>query len=823
VATTLRFDIVARDFASVAFDRLGRKTGLLGRTFGNFGAVAAVALKSSTLAAATFGAVAAKTGLQTAAGLESAAVSFESLSGSASKANKLLEDLKEFTVKTPFEIQGLVATSKRLLGVGIAAEDVIPTLRILGDTAAAFGVTGEQFERVLFAITQSLAKGKFQAEEFNQISEAGIPITKILGRALGKTSGEILQLAREGELAADVVFPKLLDQLQQDYTGSMQKQVNTLNGLWSNLMDAFKLGSADAIEPLIPLLKDALPGAAAATRSGLRQAGEGLADLIQFIRPLLPAIDQVRMRLIDMVPVGTITSSLGEAAKAVRDFLIGLSGTNIPGTEDMMLHIFDPSAAQQAGANLRDLLSGGIGDAISDIDWNNVGRMLGDGLGQAFEFATSSIGGLASSIVDAVAGLDWFQIGKDAGGNTLDFALGFLQGLSDTLLSVSWWQENFWNVVATVAAIVPIGRFAGLLSKAVAKIPILKAFDPLLRGLSGLGGLVEKALGPVTKAVVAALGFLARNILNGIGRAFGVVGLGEKVRRFLSVIPTAIQVVAVDVFAKGRAMITGLGSAISGAAGVVARAIGTVIGVILKPFAKAAGWLVKAGSSVISGLLRGAQRAASPVFRWFAAIRGRITRLFARASSWLLNAGRAVIASLQRGAQSRLGAVLRFFRGLAGRIRGWVGNLGSLLYNAGRQIINSLISGINSRVSALRGRAAAIASSIKRFFGGSLPEEGPLKGNTMEMAGAELLQNLAKGMRRGATGLNIGAIAGTAVSGLSGGLASPQSFGGAGVRGPARVVLDIRGGDDDMVRLIRKWTRTKNLNQTGRNLNAVSV
>lgn len=48
----------------------------------------------------------------------------------------MLEDLSDFAAKTPFELPEVRQNAKQLLAMGVSAENVIPTLKALGDVAS---------------------------------------------------------------------------------------------------------------------------------------------------------------------------------------------------------------------------------------------------------------------------------------------------------------------------------------------------------------------------------------------------------------------------------------------------------------------------------------------------------------------------------------------------------------------------------------------------------------------------------------------------------------------------------------------------------------
>jgi len=78
---------------------------------------------------------AAKGFVEQAAEFEQADIAFTTILGSAELAQDKLEELFQFAAKTPFTIPGIQASAKQLLAVGITADDLIPTLKSLGDNS----------------------------------------------------------------------------------------------------------------------------------------------------------------------------------------------------------------------------------------------------------------------------------------------------------------------------------------------------------------------------------------------------------------------------------------------------------------------------------------------------------------------------------------------------------------------------------------------------------------------------------------------------------------------------------------------------------------
>lgn len=191
-----------------------------------------------------------------AAQMEQFNVAFKTLTGDAGTAKKLLSDLTKFAATTPFELPQVVEGSKRLLAYNVAAKDIIPTFKTLGDIAA--GVGTDKLPQLITAFGQVRAKGKLMGQELLQFTEAGVN----LGQALIDTSKGTITSRTELEKlisAGKIGFPQVqaaLDNLAKTkFANLMAKQSETLNGQLSNLNDAIGIFATQLGEALLPAVK----------------------------------------------------------------------------------------------------------------------------------------------------------------------------------------------------------------------------------------------------------------------------------------------------------------------------------------------------------------------------------------------------------------------------------------------------------------------------------------------------------------------------------------------------------------------------------------
>ena len=246
-------------------------------TLKGFGGVVDAVGKAMTAfaAASAFGAVAGEV-LRLGGAMEQTRVSLEVFLGSADKANDVLERLNDLANATPFTNDQIIKAGKGLLAFGLEADKLEEKLKSIGDISAG---TGKDFNELAIIYGKAMTAGVVQAEELNQLTEAGVPIIGELAKQFGVAERDVKKLGSEGKISFED-----LDEAFQNMTSEggrffnlMERQSKTFNGLLSTLQGTAQAFVADFGERLTDLLKPALE-AIVAVVSGLLQWWRDLDD-----------------------------------------------------------------------------------------------------------------------------------------------------------------------------------------------------------------------------------------------------------------------------------------------------------------------------------------------------------------------------------------------------------------------------------------------------------------------------------------------------------------------------------------------------------------
>jgi len=196
-----------------------------------------------------FGAIAAGIGfvgsaMITASGkMEQWTISFETMLGSAEKAQLLMTQIREFAVKTPFELPGLVMAAKQLLAVGFSAREIIPTLKAVGDVAAGLSIP---IDRLILNLGQVKTQGKLTGRELRDFAVAGVPVLAELAKnmfnvaeASGAQKKQIADMVSKGKIGFEQVAEAFQTMAGEGGTfyDLMDKQSKSFLGIVSNIND----------------------------------------------------------------------------------------------------------------------------------------------------------------------------------------------------------------------------------------------------------------------------------------------------------------------------------------------------------------------------------------------------------------------------------------------------------------------------------------------------------------------------------------------------------------------------------------------------------
>lgn len=298
-------DLVARLTADTRqFDKkLNKSRG----TLASFSGLSSKAIASVGAAMGGIGlGMLAKNAITAAADFETAATSFEVLTGSARDGQKVLADITRFAAETPFEMPELQDAATKLLAFGVASDDIIPSLTSIGDIASAIGAP---IGDIAYLFGTAKTQGRLFMQDINQLTNRGIPIIQELAKQFGVTEGEVKELVSSGQVGFENLQRAFTDLTGEGgrFSGMMERQSNTMWGKWAEFQDSIAAVAREFGNVLMPAAKatlDYMIPAMESLAATVKQVGEGIgfafrngADIA-----MVAAID-MQLTLYDLIPI----------------------------------------------------------------------------------------------------------------------------------------------------------------------------------------------------------------------------------------------------------------------------------------------------------------------------------------------------------------------------------------------------------------------------------------------------------------------------------------------------------------------------------------
>lgn len=412
----------------------------------------AMKLLGATLVGGSFGLNAF---VKEASTLQSVRASFESLTGSAEGARKVMAQLNKFSLETAFSADDINAAARTLLGAGVSVDKLGSRMKWLGDIA---GATGANLGQLVLPVSQALAKGKLDTQDFYQILNSGAgKVREVLQNELNKRGlGDIMTAMSKGKVSAEILETALKTAASEGgfaFNGAA-KQAQTFDGRMSNLQETISnvglelIGVNKAtgeIDPngIFAQMSEKVEKATKWLEENKGKIKEIAQIIINNIQPAIITLTALWASFKAIV----ITSQIVDAITKVSD-AVGKMGD---GVKKAVTWYQDLNKAQIASSVSAKAHAVAVGLQTAATNIATVAQT-------AFNVAMAAnpIGLIVLAIAAVVAGLVWFftqtEIGKQIFGEFVKFVSGVF--------------GNIVSVISTVAnaIIVPFQNFLAFVS-----------------------------------------------------------------------------------------------------------------------------------------------------------------------------------------------------------------------------------------------------------------------------------------------------------------------------------------------------------------------
>ena len=604
----------------------------------------AMKLLGATLVGGSFGLNAF---VKEASTLQSVRASFESLTGSAESARKVMAQLNKFSLETAFSADDINAAARTLLGAGVSVDKLGSRMKWLGDIA---GATGANLGQLVLPVSQALAKGKLDTQDFYQILNSGAgKVREVLQNELNKRGlGDVMTALSKGKVSAEILETALKTAASEGgfaFNGAA-KQAQTFDGRMSNLQETISnvglelIGVNKATGEIDPngIFAQMSEKVEKATK-WLEENKEKIKDVAQII------INNIQPAMITLTALWAsfkaivVTSQIVDAITKISD-AVGKMGDGVKKAVTLYQDLNKAQIASSISAKAH-AIAVGLQTAATNIA--TVAQI-------AFNVAMAAnpIGLIVLAIAAVVAGLVWFftqtEIGKQIFGEFVKFVSGVF--------------GNIVSVISTVAnaIIVPFQNFLAFVS------PI---FNTLWQIVSSIFILIVALVATAIESIAQPFIWLFQNWQT----------VWNNICGFVSTIWNMIVGVVTAYIDTMNAIISTIVNAIMT---VISPIVNWINDNIIQPIANFFSGLWNGIVQGVSGFIQGVMNVISPITNW---INSNIIQPVSRFFSGLWN------------------GIVQGVNGLAAGIKTVFSSIVAII----KAPINAVIGGINSIFRTLNG------------------------------------------------------------------------------------------------------------------------
>lgn len=371
-------------------------------------------------------------------------IAFSTMLGSAEKGKKMLADLQKFAAETPFDVQGVTKAAQQLLAFGFSAEEIIPTMRTLGDTAAGLGKSAEGVQQIAYALGQIKTSGTLKTQDMNQLTNAGIGAWEMLAEAAGKSITEIKEMTEKGMIDSAAAIEVITQGMNDSFGGMMAKTAEEITGLWSNVTET----AATAQATIGTYLADSLD-----VKGLLKTAADEIKKVTDALAEAQGAGKSFREALQEAVPtpliaaIGALSAVIGTAlvasAVAATTAMAGLIGMSAP--------VIGAVMAIGAAISLVALYWDDISEAGAAA-MDAVVQVVQEGFAAFAAISTRAFEGVLSGVVwfadSVVGGIGWMF--DTIMGYCPEWVTSIRNAFDEALQAIHNWADNAIAAIAEV-------------------------------------------------------------------------------------------------------------------------------------------------------------------------------------------------------------------------------------------------------------------------------------------------------------------------------------------------------------------------------------
>ena len=651
------------------------------------------------------------------------------LAGSSEKAAKVVNNLSDAVTDTAYGLDTAATSTQKLATSGLGLDKSTRMVKDMMDAVSFYGDgTNETLANTVDAIAKMNASGKISADQWQRLTDAGIPVLKIFAEKTGKSMAEVSDAFSKGQISAQEFNDVLMDALENGtesfpaVAGKAKEMAGSFATSFTNMSARIAIGIANIITAFndfladnsLPTIQEMIANFGSVIRDGLNWIAEEIPKALNALKDFFaPTAEAIK----------AATEKIQEAWNSVRDTIAQKLDSN-----DSL--DFVKSALER----IRDILP---------ILVEKVGEFVA-----AFIEKLPDIIDKVQTVADTIQGL-MPLIAAVAGAFAAWKGIKAVSDIAKTIGDAGKKIKTFGSLVSKGSGLIDGLAYAASSGTGVIA-SMAEAFTLAGGGLSGLSAALGVIGGPITLVVVAIGALVAAfvylwntsdgfrefwiNLWDGIKETTGQV-IDGIVNFFTVTIPEAfqsfvdaaqnladqvVQFFTVTIPEGINTLVTNIQTFFGS---TIPYWIGYAVGFIL-------GKLIEWGASLVQFVTQDIPQFISGVVEWFTQLPGMVwtwlLETINKTAEWVsqmiqkaVQAGQEFITNVVTFIQQLPGTVWSFLSNTISSAASFVGSFANQAIQAGRQFFNGIVNTVRQIPGQMISIGADIVNGIRSGISGA--------------------------------------------------------------------------------------------------------
>lgn len=231
------------------------------------------------------------------------------LAGSSEKAAKVVNNLSDAVTDTAYGLDTAATSTQKLATSGLGLDKSTRMVKDMMDAVSFYGDgTNETLANTVDAIAKMNASGKISADQWQRLTDAGIPVLKIFSEKTGKSMAEVSDAFSKGQISAQEFNDVLMDALENGtesfpaVAGKAKEMAGSFATSFTNMSARIAIGIANIITAFndfladnsLPTIQEMIANFGSVIRDGLNWIAEEVPKVLnalkEFFAPTAEAI-----------------------------------------------------------------------------------------------------------------------------------------------------------------------------------------------------------------------------------------------------------------------------------------------------------------------------------------------------------------------------------------------------------------------------------------------------------------------------------------------------------------------------------------------------